>query len=202
MSEMQQHPTEGLDTSEDTGAVTVSIVRHVAPEHAAQMIAWVRSGSSLAERFPGFLGTGWVRPAQDSNEWHMLYRFADHASLGAWESSPQRAWWLGSAQGLVGESRLERRTGIEGWFDEPVERDVQDLRPKPAAPARWKQAIVIWLTFFPLSLVLGLLLQATGLDLDIAVRTLITTIAATPIMVYGLLPWMTRRFAWFLKPRA
>jgi len=197
---MQQHPTEGLDTSEDTGAVTVSIVRHVAPEHAAQMIAWVRSGSSLAERFPGFLGTGWVRPAMDSVEWHMLYRFADHASLQAWESSPQRDWWLGSAQGLVGESRLERRTGIEGWFDEPVEHDVQDLRlAPPAAPPRWKQAIVIWLAFFPLSLVLGLVLQWTGLKVEIVLHTLITTIVATPIMIYGLLPWMTKRFARFLK---
>ena len=33
------------------GAVTVSIVRHVAPDHAAQMLAWVQAGSSLAERF-------------------------------------------------------------------------------------------------------------------------------------------------------
>ena len=39
------------------GPVTISIVRHVAPEHAAQMVAWARSGSLLAERFAGFLGT-------------------------------------------------------------------------------------------------------------------------------------------------
>ncbi|MCW2828473.1 MAG: antibiotic biosynthesis monooxygenase [Marmoricola sp.] len=183
--------------------VTVSIVRHVAPDHAAQMIAWVRAGSSLAERFSGFLGTGWVRPAAESDEWHMLYRFADGASLDAWESSPQRAWWLGSAQGLVGESRLERRTGIEGWFDEPVERDVQDLRrPVSPAPPRWKQAIVIWLTFFPLSLVLGLLVLSTGIDVNIVVRTLITTLVATPIMTYALLPWMTKQFEWFLRPGA
>jgi antibiotic biosynthesis monooxygenase (ABM) superfamily enzyme len=182
--------------------VTVSIVRHVAPENTAQMVAWLRSGASLAERFSGFLGVGWVRPSADSDEWHMLYRFADQGALEAWESSPQRTWWLGSAQGLVGESRLERRTGIEGWFDEPASTDVQDLRPPPAAPPRWKQAIVIWLTFFPLSLVLGLLLLSTGLEVNIALRTLITTIVATPIMTYGLLPWMTRRFEWFLKPKA
>ena len=183
-------------------AVTVSIVRHVAPGHAAQMVAWVRAGSSLAERFPGFLGTGWVRPSDDSEEWHMLYRFEDHASLDAWESSPQRAWWLGSAQGLVGESRVERRTGIEGWFDDPVEHDVEDLRPPAPAPPRWKQATVIWLTFFPLSLALGSLLLLTGLHLDIVLRTLVTTLVATPIMTYGLLPWMTKRFEWWLKPKA
>jgi antibiotic biosynthesis monooxygenase (ABM) superfamily enzyme len=181
-------------------AVTVSIVRHVAPENAAQMVAWVRAGSSLAERFPGFLGTGWVRPSPASDEWHMLYRFTDHASLDAWESSPQRAWWLGSAQGLVGESLVERRTGIEGWFDEPTATDVQDLRPSPPAPPRWKQAVVIWLAFFPLSLVLGLLMLSTGLRPNIVVRTLITTLVATPIMTYGLLPWMTKRFEWWLRP--
>jgi antibiotic biosynthesis monooxygenase (ABM) superfamily enzyme len=188
------------DVRDASGPVTVSIVRHVAPEHAAQMIAWVRAGSSLAERFEGFLGTGWVRPSAGSDEWHMLYRFADQASLDAWESSAQRGWWLGSAQGLVGESRLERRTGIEGWFDEPTSFDVQDLRPAPAAPPRWKQGVVIWMTFFPLSLALGLLLMATGVHLNIAVRTFVTTVVATPIMIYALLPWMTKAFGWWLKP--
>ena len=185
-----------------SGPVTVSIVRHVAPDHAHQMLAWVRAGSSLAERFDGFLGTGWVRPRPESDEWHMLYRFTDHASLERWESSPQREWWLGSAQGLVGESRVERRTGIEGWFDDPLEVDVEDLRPQAAAPPRWKQATVIWLTFFPLSLALGSLLLLTGWHLNIVVRTLLTTLVATPIMTYGLLPWMTRRFDWWLHPRS
>jgi antibiotic biosynthesis monooxygenase (ABM) superfamily enzyme len=165
------------------------------------MLAWVRAGASLAERFDGFLGTGWVRPSSTSDEWHMLYRFADQASLDAWESSPQRAWWLGAAQGLVGESRVERRTGIEGWFDEPESRDVEDLRPSPGVPPRWKQATVIWLAFFPLSLALSVLLGLTGLDLNVVVRVLLTTLVATPIMTYGLLPWMTKRFEWWLKPQ-
>lgn len=133
----------------------------------------------------------------------MLYRFEDARSLQTWESSPQRAWWLGSAQGLVGESRVERRTGIEGWFDEPSSRDVEDLRPPAPAPPRWKQATVIWLTFFPLSLLLGTLygvaVHQQAPDPGLVLRTGATTLAATPIMVYGLLPWMTRRFSWWLN---
>ncbi len=62
--------------------VTVSITRHVEPDRVDQMVAWVRAGSALAERFPGFLGTGWVRPSADSDEWHMLYRFDSAESLG------------------------------------------------------------------------------------------------------------------------
>ena len=131
----------------------------------------------------------------------MLCRFGTAEELAAWETSPQRSWWLASAQGLARMTRTERRTGIEGWFDEPTSRDVQDPRPQQPAPPRWKQATVIWLTFFPLSTLLGVLyVLGTGGDLGwgLVVRTAVTTLAATPIMVYALLPWMTRRFAWWL----
>ncbi len=181
--------------------VTVSITRHVQPEHVDQMIAWVRAGSALAERFPGFLGTGWVRPSVGSDEWHMLYRFDSPASLGAWEASEQRAWWLGSAQGLVGESLRERRTGIEGWFDEPHQSDVEDLRPLPAAPPRWKQAVMIWTAFFPLSLLSGLVLGRVAPELPVVPRVLVTTLVMTPVMTYLVLPQLTRRLEWWLHGR-
>ena len=65
--------------------VTVSITRHIDPSHADAMLAWIRAGGALAVRFDGFLGTGWVRSGTDSDEWHMLYRFADEGSLAHWE---------------------------------------------------------------------------------------------------------------------
>ncbi|MGZ4438362.1 MAG: antibiotic biosynthesis monooxygenase [Nocardioidaceae bacterium] len=172
--------------------VTVSIVRHVAPGHEDRMRAWVHAGSSLAERFPGFLGTGWVRPNEQSDEWHMLYRFDGPASLAAWEASEERAWWLGSAQGLVGESVRERRTGIEGWFDEPSGVDVVDLRT-PVAPPRWKQAVMIWVAFFPLSLASSFLFGAFAPTLAVLPRVLMTTLVMTPLMTYVVLPQLTRR---------
>ena len=82
-------PTEHAPPAFD-GPVTVAITRKVAPADTTQMIAWVRAGTAMAELFPGFLGAGWVRPRNASDEWHMLYRFADAASLGAWESSTER----------------------------------------------------------------------------------------------------------------
>jgi len=182
-------------------AVTVSITRRVDPSRTSEMVAWVQAGITLAERFPGFLGAGWVRPGPDSDEWHMLARFVDRDALDTWESSPERRWWLQGAQDLVDHQRLERRTGIEGWFDEPASVDAEDLRTPPPAPPRWKQATVIWLTFFPLSLTLGFLLGLVAPDLGLVLRTAITTLAATPIMVYALLPWMTRRFEWWLHGR-
>lgn len=184
-----------------TAPVTVSITRHVDPAHSDEMIAWIRAGGALAIRFPGFLGTGWVRSGRDDDEWHMLYRFADDESLARWEDSSQRRWWLGAAQGLVGESRLERRTGIEGWFDDPVRTDVQDLRPPAPAPPRWKQACVIFLVFFPLSLLVNWLLGAVAADALLPLRVLGSVLVMTPVMTYVALPWMTRRMEWWLHGR-
>lgn len=183
--------------------VTVSITRRVDPDHHDQMTAWVRAGSSLAERFPGFLGTGWVRPGPDSDEWHMLYRFDGPDSLARWEASEQRTWWLASAQGLVEESRKERRTGIEGWFDPPQEHAVEDLSDGPSptavAPPRWKQAVMIWFAFFPLSLAMTLVLGRLAPGLAVVPRVLVSTVAMTPIMTYLVLPFLTSRLDWWLK---
>ena len=62
-----------------TAPVTVSVTRHVDPTRTTEMLAWVQAGTTLAEKFDGFLGSGWVRPSENSSDWHMLYRFADAA---------------------------------------------------------------------------------------------------------------------------
>ncbi|WP_438870811.1 antibiotic biosynthesis monooxygenase [Paractinoplanes ovalisporus] len=171
----------------ESPAVTVAITRRADPSRNAEMIAWVNAGTTLAEDFPGFLGTGWVRPDQRSHEWHMLYRFSDEKSLRNWEESPQRSWWLSSAEGFVEHTRTERRTGIEGWFDTEV---VETAAPKP--PPRWKQAVTIWLGFFPVSLLAAFTLNHLLVDLNVVLRTLISTLCLTPIMTYLVLPQITR----------
>lgn len=182
--------------------VTVSITRHLEAGHEAEMVSWLSAGITLAERFPGFLGAGWVRPHTDSETWHMLYRFADQDSLQAWEHSPQRQWWRSSATGLgIVEERVEKRTGIEGWFDEPTTRDVSDLRAAPAAPPRWKQACVIFLVFFPLSLLVNWGAGELVPDLFLPLRVLLAVLVMTPVMTYVALPWMTRRMHWWLHPK-
>jgi antibiotic biosynthesis monooxygenase (ABM) superfamily enzyme len=182
--------------------VTVSITRHLDPGHEHEMVSWIQAGMALAERFPGFLGAGWVRPEADSETWHMLYRFDDSTSLSSWESSHERQWWRDSAGGLgVVESRMERRTGIEGWFDDPTTRDVRDLRLAPAAPPRYKQAVVIWLAFFPLSLLVAWFFGEVAPDLPLVERVLASTLLMTPVMTYVVLPRMTRALGWWLQGR-
>jgi antibiotic biosynthesis monooxygenase (ABM) superfamily enzyme len=163
------------------------------------MAAWVRAGAALAEGFPGFLGAGWVRPGDGSSDWHMLYRFADAASLAGWEGSPQRAWWLESARGVAETARTERRSGIEGWFDAPQGRVLPE--PAPSAPPRWKQAVTIWVAFFPLSVLVGYAVAPVAGGVPLWLRTLATTLVMTPLMTYLVLPRVTRALGWWLAGR-
>lgn len=183
-------------------SVTVSFTRRADPAHAVEMAAWVRSGLTMAESFPGFLGGGWVRPRHGADEWHMLCRFSSPATLADWEASAERRWWLGSAQGLAQVTRTERRTGIEGWFDAPVDTSTElPAVPAPARPPRWKQAVTIWLVFFPLNLLATVTLGALLADVPVVFRVAALTLTLTPLMTYLLLPWITRRLEWWLAGR-
>jgi len=181
--------------------ITVSVTRRVAPERAKEAAAWARAGQELASGSPGYLGSGWIRPDPESSEWHMLYRFADEPSLTAWENSPERAWWVDSAVGLVEHSAELRRTGIEGWFDEPT--SVEVIAQAAPTPPRWKQMVAIFIGFFPLSLLANWSLSFVNAGWPLVLRVLVLVLAVTPIMTYFALPAVTRALRpWLLGSRA
>ena len=175
--------------------VTVSVSRRASPDQEQVVQAWLSAGTRLAEQFDGFLGVGWLRPAPGSDTWHVVYRFADETALGAWERSPERSWWLASAEGVVEEAGSARRTGVEGWFDAaaPV--------AAPTAPPRWKQAVTIWLGFFPVSLLAAVLLLPHLQGVPVVLRTLISTLCVTPVMIWLVLPRVTGALSWWLAGR-
>jgi antibiotic biosynthesis monooxygenase (ABM) superfamily enzyme len=181
--------------------ITVSIRREVDPERIAEATAWVQTGVNMAHKYPGFLGSGWVRAGEDSQVWHMLYRFANEDTLVAWERSGERAWWLSMGEGFIRSERSRRRSGIEGWFDEPSTGTITLPTAEGTAtvavvnaPPRWKQAVAIWLGFFPVNVAFTYAMSPVpGWDaLPIWLRVLCTTLVLTPIMTYWVLPWVTR----------
>ena len=185
-------------TSATTEPITVSILRRVPAVRAREAQAWARSGQDLLAATPGYLGSGWIRPDPDSEDWHMLYRFQDAATLAAWEASAERAWWVASAVGIAADERTERRTGIEGWFDAPSLVTVTDA--PPPAPPRWKQMVSIFIVFYPLSLGLQLALGGITAGWPLWLRVFVTVLIATPLMTYLLLPLVTRALRpWLLR---
>lgn len=178
--------------------VTVQISRTVDPEAMDRMEAWVADGQRLAAMHEGYLGSGWVRSDPGSTLWLVLYRFADAEHLERWESSAARRDWLETFADHVQLVRAERRTGIEGWFDTPA---FEHAAAEDPAPPRWKQMVVIFAGFFPMSLAGNVVVSHLVPHWPIVARVLLVTVLVMPLMVYVVLPALTAFFAPFLTGR-
>ena len=67
-------------------------------------------------------------------------------------------------------------------------------------PPRWKQAVAIWLAFFPVSLLFNFGLEPLLAELGMFSRVLVSTLALTPLMVYLFIPLSTHLLAGWLNP--
>ena len=185
--------------------ITVAIERRIDPSLHLYARTWLQQGIDLASTRPGFLGAGWVEEAPGSDTWHMLYRFDDADRLAEWEDSEERRRWLDAGAAFAHEARVERRTGIEGWFDAvegvTLPGEQVQIRVEEPAPPRWKQAVTVWVAFFPMNLLTTWLLSFIPgfAELPLWLRLLIATLLLTPVMVGWVLPFVTRLFRPWLR---
>jgi len=105
--------------------VTVTVARVVRPDQQDAFEQWAQHVQQLLTRFPGNLGSSLLRPGRGSDEFHLVFRFADDAALAAWERSPERAQALAEVHRLIEGERTARAVGLETFFAVPA-------RPGPA----------------------------------------------------------------------
>lgn len=172
-----------------THPVTLMVARRVAEGRYHDMIAWLHEGEQLATDFPGYLGSGVLAPPPLGDEFQIIFRFADEKTLHAWEFSASRSAWLARGEGLFKQPTEQRVSGIEGWFGNNAAQ----------RPPRWKQAVAIWLAFFPVSLAFNLLFGHWLAELNLLPRILLSTLGLTPLMVYVFIPLSTRCLASWLN---
>ncbi|MGV2866734.1 antibiotic biosynthesis monooxygenase [Achromobacter sp. ESBL13] len=171
-----------MSSSAVSAPVTMLVTRHIAPERYSDFLSWMRQGEILAAGFPGFLGSGVLQPPEGGDQYQIVLRFTDEASLLRWEKSLPRRMWLERGANLVRASHEHRVKGTDGWF-----------APKAAsAPPRWKQAVSIWLAYFPVLLVFSMLVSEHLSVLPVFWRVLITSVILTPIMVFICIPVISR----------
>jgi antibiotic biosynthesis monooxygenase (ABM) superfamily enzyme len=181
--------------TDQTGPVTIAALRRVVPGREEDFEAWARGISEEASKFPGHLGSGHIRPADPTGEHAIVYRFDTSEHLDAWQGSPERERWLEASRELtVGESRIERSTGLEYWFHDPGCSD-------GAPPAVWKQALLTWLGLYPTVLIVaytaGLLMASWPLPL----RSIVTSGLSVLLMTWLVMPNVTRLFrGWLQRP--
>lgn len=163
-----------------THPVTLMVARRVAHGRYQELMNWLHEGEQLATDFPGYLGSGVLAPPPGDDEFQIIFRFADAETMHAWEHSASRRSWLVRGSGLFAQPSERRVSGIDGWFGAASQR-----------PPRWKQAVAIWLPFFPVSLIFNFLLGPLLNPLELAPRIMISTLILTPLMVYLFIPMST-----------
>ncbi|WP_339533090.1 antibiotic biosynthesis monooxygenase [Pseudomonas mucidolens] len=169
--------------------VTLMVARRVAKGRYQDLMSWLREGEQLATDFPGYLGSGVLAPPADDDEFQIIFRFADEQTLHAWEFSASRSAWLDRGSELFANPSEHRVSGMDGWFGGVGQR-----------PPRWKQAVAIWLAFFPVSLLFNFGLGPLLAELGMFSRVLVSTLALTPLMVYLFIPLSTSLLAGWLNP--
>jgi antibiotic biosynthesis monooxygenase (ABM) superfamily enzyme len=174
--------------------IGVVVSCRVPPAQAAEFEKGVTDLMRAAAMQPGRLSADVLRGTAGprGRDYHVVYRFADEASLRAWESSAERQALLARIKPLFEEAGRRELTGMEAWFDLPAERP---------PPARWRMALLTWLGIWPLvSLALWLLAPHLA-GLPFLVQTALNSALLVLAMTYVVMPWLARLAESWLLPR-
>ena len=171
------------------GSVTVTIARTVKPGCSAQFTSWSEEMISTVRPFPGCLGATMLHPGNESDEYHIVFRFVDAIHLRQWERSAERNTVLAKSDDLISAERVTVTAGSDEFFTAQTQN----------VPHRTKLggflSEVAWV--YPLALGFTIILGPALGSLSVFVRALIFTaligltsrLAVTPFRVR----WHRRR---------
>lgn len=170
----------------EAGPVTVSIARKIKPGFETEYEEWEKDVISEASKFPGYMGTNFLRPnSATENKYIIIYRFDSYQSACRWEDSTERKKWLDEVEPyLDGKPVKQKVTGLEAWFELP---EIEAAKPAP----RYKMAIVLTVTLYILSVGLNLLLRPVLKDVPLPVNILVILIINVVLMTWVVMPKVT-----------
>lgn len=184
--------TDGTDGA--GGPLTVIATRKVRPGHEEAYEAWLAEIHGETRGFPGYLGAHVVRPAPGAErEYTSIVRFESLAALRAWEESDTRRAWLARLpqNAVEGDAQLTRREGMALWITPHA----------PAAPPRWRMAVVVILVVYSLILLLSPIVGFLAAPLPFLGRLFLTVTIEVFLMTYVIMPRVTRLLEGWLFPK-
>jgi antibiotic biosynthesis monooxygenase (ABM) superfamily enzyme len=181
--------------SHTTQPVTVVIRRRVRSGRQAEYEAWLERFIQETSSFPGYLGVDVHRPAANAPlDYVSVVRFASVEDLRAFEQSDLRRDALREVIPFVeGDAAWERLTGLEFWFAPPPGAVVPQ-------PSRFRMALLLSALVYGLVLSIGQLVALGLADAPAQARLLLTITIEVFLMVYVLMPWITKHLARFIYP--
>ncbi len=174
--------------------VTTMFARRVRPGFESQYEEWLAGITRTADGFPGNQGSTILRPGAGRTEYVAIIQFDSAQNLERWLVSGERADWLTKLESITLDSEeVSSLTGMERWFTLP-DRSVTQ------APPKYKSAILVLLGLYPLVLLLNPLLRLLIGSWPAALLMLVSLVVSVPLMVWVVMPLLTRLFFRWLYP--
>ena len=174
--------------------VTTMFARRVRPGFESQYEEWMAGITRTATGFSGNQGSTILRPGAGRTEYIAIVQFDGAQNLERWLVSEERADWLTKLESITLDSEeVSSLTGMERWFTLP-DRSVTQ------APSKHKSAILVLLGLYPLVLLLNALLHPLIGSWPAALRVLVSLVISVPLMVWVVMPQLTRLFFGWLYP--
>ncbi|MFN3577823.1 MAG: antibiotic biosynthesis monooxygenase [Tabrizicola sp.] len=175
--------------------VTITVRRRVKAGREKDYEVWLeRLTHGAAEKFKGYLGAEFHRPAAQGGEYRSVFRFDSIENLDAFERSDfRRAMLAEGADLFAADAAWERMTGLEFWFDPPPGTKVPQ-------PSPHRMALVLVAVVFCLVLILNLALGPLMVGWPLPLRVLVTVTIQVTLMTYVIMPRLTPLIARFIYP--
>jgi hypothetical protein len=175
--------------------VSAVISTHIKPGCEQLYRAWEQRIAAAQAKAPGFQGYRFEPPIPGvQTDWLAILRFDCEANLEAWLNSPARLKLVEEAAAFTEEYHTRVvRGGFDQWFPS---------RPSASRPSVWKQNMLVLLMLYPVVFLFGVLVQTpilmkrAGLPFWLA---LFVGNAASVILLNWLVPFISRRFDWWLR---
>lgn len=178
--------------------ISAVISTRVKPEMEKDYRAWEQRMAGVQSKAPGFQGYRFEPPIPGVQvDWLHILRFDTEDHLKAWMASPERHAMLKEAEPFIEEFHARVvRTGFDQWFPSAA---------GGSPPAAWKQNMLVVLMLYPVVFLFGLLVHGPVLvgmaHLPFAAALFIGNVASV-LILSKLVPWVSRRFDWWLHPAA
>ena len=179
--------------------VSVVISTRLRPGQEAAYRTWERRIAAAQAQAPGFQGYRLEPPIPGVQaDWVAILRFDTDAHLQGWMDAPLRQKLLQQAAAFTDAFHIRIvRTGFDQWFPSAA----------PGAPAApmWQQNMLVLLMLYPVVFLFGLWVQTPllmgRLGLSFPMALFVGNIVGV-LLLNVLVPWISRRFDWWLNPRA
>ncbi|MGB0561450.1 MAG: antibiotic biosynthesis monooxygenase [Spirulinaceae cyanobacterium] len=191
MSTAAVNQGDALDPAHPEPTVMTAVITHrVRAGRTQGYEEWLKGISADASQFAGHIGVKVYRPHKcQTCDYVIVLQFDAAEHLQDWLRSETRRLWIDRVKPLIEEDeRVQVLSGFEPWFQ------LQN-QPSPAAPKRYKQAILVWVGVVSVLLTVSRLIEPLLNYLPWwPLRVAVNTAVVVGLLSYVIMPRLTKWF--------